>query len=440
MSGGAIGAVLAGASGRRLGGGVRLSLTPSEISGAFADLGVLIPLEAALVAINGLNPTSTLLGIGVIYIAAGWYFRLPMPVQPLKALCAIAIAREMTPQSIAAGALLMSASLGILTVSGLIDRLYAIVPNAVVRGIQLGLAYVLIRSALKLLEGPLALDVPQASIAAGSVPIPLMLALAPLFLLVIAVLVHRPLVPASLVVLTAGIGTGLYLGRWDGGGTGLGPAALSVAFPGLDAFAIAAPVLLTAQLPLTIANSVMATTDAAGYYFPGQASRVTPRRLALSIAMGNLWAGLLGGLPNCHGSGGLTAHYRLGARTPAATTLLGLILIALAIVFGGMAQSVWTLVPLPFFGILLLFVGIQHIGVATSVKERSDLIVVGLGGVLTALFDGNIAYAALITLAAYWMVRGFQKLRGLSGRKTRISALRPRLGGEFFPDLAPMAK
>src|SRR3989304_2884961 len=125
-----------------------IRLTRSEISGAFADLGLLVPLLAA-------------------HIAAGWYFRLPMPVQPLKALAAIAIARELSPDVIAAGALLMSASLVILAASGVIDKLYAVVPNAVVRGIQLGLAYVLIRGAFNLLEKPLAPDVPQMSVWVG---------------------------------------------------------------------------------------------------------------------------------------------------------------------------------------------------------------------------------------------------------------------------------
>src|SRR3989304_7976849 len=146
---------------------LRLGLSRSEISGAFADLGLLVPLEAALIAVNGLNPTSTLLGAGIMYIAAGWYFRLPMPVQPLRALAAIAIARELSPDVIAAGALLMSASLVILAASGVIDKLYAVVPNAVVRGIQLGLAYVLIRGAFNLLEKPLAPDVPQMSVWVG---------------------------------------------------------------------------------------------------------------------------------------------------------------------------------------------------------------------------------------------------------------------------------
>ena len=385
-------------------------LTRSEVSGALADLGVLIPLEAALITVNGLNPTSTLLGVGVMYIAAGWYFGLPMPVQPLKALAAIAIARELGGDEIAAGALLMSLCLGALALTGLIDKLYAIVPTVAVRGIQLGLAYVLIRGAINLLDRPMSANGSETSVSILQTSLPLMLLLAPLVLLAILLLVRRPLVPASLAVLAAGIGVGLYLGRWDGAGS-LGPAAIDASLPGVEAFGVAAAVLLTAQLPLTVANSVIATADATRQYFPSQAGQVTPRRLSLSIAIGNLWAGFFGGLPLCHGSGGLTAHYRLGARTPAATTFLGLVLIAIALLFGSAALSVRTLIPMPFFGMLLLFVGIQHIGLAANVERRTDLIFVGLAGMLAVAFDGNLAYAAVITLALYWIAQGLYRLR-----------------------------
>ncbi|MSQ40238.1 MAG: sulfate permease, partial [Dehalococcoidia bacterium] len=93
-------------------------LTPKELSGGLGDLGILIPLEAALVAVNGLNPTTTLFGVGITYILAGWYFRIPMPVQPLKALAVIAIAHQSPPSVIAAAALLMAGSLAFLSATG----------------------------------------------------------------------------------------------------------------------------------------------------------------------------------------------------------------------------------------------------------------------------------------------------------------------------------
>lgn len=61
-----------------------------ELGGALGDLGTLLPLMVALILVNGLNATSVLVGVGVFYIVSGIYFRLPMPVQPLKAVAASA--------------------------------------------------------------------------------------------------------------------------------------------------------------------------------------------------------------------------------------------------------------------------------------------------------------------------------------------------------------
>jgi MFS superfamily sulfate permease-like transporter len=404
----------------------RLAITRREVSGAFADLGLLIPLEASLIAVNGLNPTSTLLGVGVFYIAAGWYFRIPMPVQPLKALAAIAIAERLSPDVIAAGALLMSISLALLAVTGMIDRLYRIIPTAIVRGVQLGLAYILIRGAVKMLTRPLASGTPAVSFAYGGLDVPVMLALAPVVLLAMVALIRWPVVPASLAVLAVGVVIGLALNPDALGGLRFGPEPLVFAAPHLDAFSTAGVLLLTAQLPLTIANSVVATADTAAAYFPVASDRVTPRRLSLSIALGNLWAGFAGGLPVCHGSGGLTAHYSFGARRPLSTAMIGVTLIAAALMFGHAGLVIRHIVPLPFFGLLLLFVGIQHARLAMGVASAVDAGFVLLTGALTVAFDGNLAFAAVASMAAYWLVRNAvveRAARALYGR--RVSATLP---------------
>ncbi len=378
-------------------------LTRAEVSGAFADLGLLVPLEASLIAVNGLNPTSTLLGAGIAYIAAGWYFRLPMPVQPLKAFAAIAVAEQLSPGVIAAGALLMSLSLAILALSGAMDRIYAWVPVPVVRGIQLGLAYLLIKGALKLFDKPIAPAGTHGWLGSPLDLIPLAL-FAGAGILVLVLFTKRPLAPASLVVLGVGVGAGLVLGRGSASALEFGPVGLTRSFPHGGEFVTAAKVLLVAQLPLTIANSVVATADAVKTYFPDRSSVATPRRISLSIAVANLWAGFFHGLPVCHGSGGLTAHYRLGARSQMATTVTGITLIAIALAFGATALMVRSVVPFPFFGVLLLFVGLQHVLLAANVERRFDLSFVALGGLLAVVFDGNLAYSGLVTLAVYLIV------------------------------------
>ena len=167
----------------------------------------------------------------------------------------------------------------------------------------------------------------------------------------------------------------------------------------------------------------MATSDAAEHYFGEQGRKATPKRLSLSIALGNLWAGFTGGLPICHGCGGLTAHYRLGARTPLATTIVGVTLIAVAVLFGAAALEVRAIVPYAVYGVLLIYVGAEHLRLAansSSVQDRSLTVVTALSAFL---LGGNLAYGAAAGLATAALLAGVR--RGL-----------PRLRRAFAPTLA----
>jgi sulfate permease, SulP family len=115
---------------------------------------------------------------------------------------------------------------------------------------------------------------------------------------------------------------------------------VSLSLPDGGAFATALTALVIAQIPLTFGNSVVATTDAERTYFGQGAIRVTPRRLASSIGTANIVAGLTHGLPVCHGAGGVTAHYRLGARTAGATVSAGVVYLALGLLLGRSLPSV----------------------------------------------------------------------------------------------------
>ena len=140
-----------------------------ELSGAFGDSGVLFPLAASLIAINGLNPTVVFAGAGLFYVAAALYFRLPMPVQPLKAFSAIAIAFALTPSVIAAGALILGAAFLVLGATGLIRVVGRVVPIGVVKGIQLALGIALLRSAWDLSQRSQGLAAVPAAVGAFGV-------------------------------------------------------------------------------------------------------------------------------------------------------------------------------------------------------------------------------------------------------------------------------
>src|SRR5438105_15774330 len=95
----------------------------TEFAGAVADFGVFVPIAVALVVKNGLSPTAVLLPAALLYIAAGLLYRLPVPVQPLKAFGAIAIAKGLGASAIAAGAMMMGPTFVLLSASGLLDRI-----------------------------------------------------------------------------------------------------------------------------------------------------------------------------------------------------------------------------------------------------------------------------------------------------------------------------
>src|SRR5512137_2406440 len=82
-------------------------LTRWDIAGAFGDIGILFPIAIALISLNHLNPTAVFLTAGTAYILAGAYFKIPIAVQPFKAVAAIALALQLSPSSIASAGLLM---------------------------------------------------------------------------------------------------------------------------------------------------------------------------------------------------------------------------------------------------------------------------------------------------------------------------------------------
>jgi sulfate permease, SulP family len=371
--------------------------TLRELSGGFGDVGMLIPLAVGLIAVNGLNATAVFGGVGLLYLATALYFRVPVPVQPLKAFAAAALALQLDAATIAAGALMMTAVMAALAALGLADRLAARFPAVLVRGIQVSVALLLAKAAFELAEkgnwpGLAPIDATLSlAIAAGACA--LLLACR-----------RSEWLPGSLIVLAAGVGIGLAAGGLPAG-LDAGPAAVQLGLPQGADLATALSALLLAQLPLTFGNSIVATADVERAYFGSRARRVTPNKLATSIAGANLLAGLTGGLPACHGAGGVTAHYKLGARTALATAAAGATFLALAIAAGASLPALLTLLAPGALAGMLLYVSIQHALLASSLERVDDrAIAAGVG--LVTLFSGNLGIgfgagvAALVARAA----------------------------------------
>ena len=70
-------------------------LSLNELSGAFGDLGLLIPFSISLVIISGVNPVGLLVGIGVTNILLGLIYTYPIAIQPMKAIGTTAITENL---------------------------------------------------------------------------------------------------------------------------------------------------------------------------------------------------------------------------------------------------------------------------------------------------------------------------------------------------------
>src|SRR5208337_4175124 len=76
-----------------------------EIAGSLGDLGTFLPLLVGMAAQNGLNFAASLFFAGVFNVITGLTFAIPMAVQPMKAIAAVALTEGLTvPQILAAGA------------------------------------------------------------------------------------------------------------------------------------------------------------------------------------------------------------------------------------------------------------------------------------------------------------------------------------------------
>jgi sulfate permease, SulP family len=367
-----------------------------ELAGAVADVGVLVPIAVALIVGNGLSATAVLLPAGLLYVTAAWVYRLPVPVQPLKAFGAIAIAKGLGSDEIAAGALLMGVIFLTLGRLGLLDLAARTFPRPLIRGVQLTVGLLFLKIAWGLVTDPPKAFSEHALSADWALPLALLT-------LVLAFALRD--YPITLALVAVGAIVTVVLA---GGDAAFGPSAL--ALPSLDTATIvtAFTVLVVPQIPLSFANSCLATADAAKVYFGEEGSRVRPGRLATTFGSANLLAGAVSGMPVCHGAGGMTAHYAFGARTGGAPLAMGGLLITLAVGLGAGLAELLTAFPLPILAGVLATAGVLHILLVRDLRGTrawAFALFVGIVG-----FELNLTLALGIGLALWWGAEGLRRL------------------------------
>ncbi len=122
-------------------------------------------------------------------------------------------------------------------------------------------------------------------------------------------------------------------------------------------FVLGALVLGIPQVPLTLGNAVLGTVAENNELFPGRP--VTVKKVALDHGFINIVSFVLGGIPVCHGAGGMAGHVRFGARTGGALVILGVILLALGLFFSQSVTVLFNMIPPVILGVILFFAGIE---------------------------------------------------------------------------------
>jgi MFS superfamily sulfate permease-like transporter len=330
----------------------------SEISGSLGDLGTFLPLAIALTVNGTISLSSTLIFSGVFNILTGLVFGIPLPVQPMKAIAAVALARSFSPGEIAAAGIFVAACIFIFSITGLLRWFANAVPIPVIKGIQVGAGLSLIIAAGGKLISSLGWVSPSW---ADNL---LWAIVAFIFLLTTN---HYRNVPYALIVIVAGL---IVAGILTAESTNLPrfrPWIPSLTVPGGDDWRVGAVQAGIGQLPLTTLNSVVAVVHLAGDLLPNvHTPSVTS--IGLSVATMNLVGCWFGAMPVCHGSGGLAAQYRFGARSGSSVVFLGVLKLLIGLFFGETLVALLNRFPYALLGVMVIAAGLELANVGESLN------------------------------------------------------------------------
>jgi hypothetical protein len=340
----------------------RVSFSAGEVTGALGDSVTVLPIVVALGATTAVSLPHVLVLFGAFQVVWGVTYGLPLSVEPMKALAGLAIAGALTASELAAAGLVAGVVLLAMGALGALDEIESVVGRPVVRGVQFAVALLLLETGLSLGMANLAVAGLGVSIAA------------------VAVLARRGQASALAVL---AVGAGLAVAE-----TGVP----SPAVPALAAFPSGAPTLsvavvegAVAQLAMTVGNAAVATAVLCADLFDRD---VSADDLSTSMGAMTLAAVPLGGVPMCHGSGGLAGKYAFGARTGGANVILGVLYAAVALVAGGGLVMAF---PTALLGVLLAVVAVQ---LGRAAADTDDMLLTAAVGVVGLLVNVGVAFVA----------------------------------------------
>ena len=354
-----------------------------EFAGAFGDLGTLIPFVVGYITLNKMDPLGILVAFGLFKIFVGLYFKTPIPIQPMKAIGGMAIAHagSITPGMIWGSGIFTGLFWFLMGITGAITWIEKVTTKPVIRGIMLGLGLSFIIGGLEMMRA-------QPLFAIGGVVLTLIL------------LTNRRL-PAMLALL----GYGIVLAFIQKPELFEELSHLSIRFrwPELTFGRISWKELFSGfvllglpQAPLTLGNAVIATVSENNRYFPDR--KVTAKTISIDHGVMNLISTCIGGVPMCHGAGGMAGHIRFGARTGGALVILGGMVLLIGLFLSDSVTLLLQIFPRPILGVILFFAGVELALVVQDIKLKKQNLFVLVVTAGTAMWNMGVAYLAGLML------------------------------------------
>lgn len=376
----------------------KIKINRNEFSGAFGDIGTDLPLIIAMLVETDLKSSNVLLIFGIMQIITAFLYGIPMPVQPLKAVATIVIAQKLSSGVIFGGGLAIGITMLILTLTGLLRYLEKIIPKTVTRGIQFGLG-------LKLALLSLKYYIPYDGFSGYA-----------LFIIAFStgiVLIGSKKYPPALFIIAWGL---IYTILFNFGAFNkikFNPPNFSISEITFSNILTGFLLLSLPQIPLSLGNSIIATHQLVKDYFPEK--KISVKKIGLTYSLMNIVTPLFGGIPICHGSGGIAGHYFFGGRTGGSTLIYGSFYLLLSLFFSSQPLKVFGLFPKPILGVILLFEGVALILLIKDIiidkKNLFIAVVVGIlaNGMRYGFLIGMIVGVLLYYIPNKLILRNFGK-------------------------------
>ncbi|MFX1457006.1 MAG: putative sulfate/molybdate transporter [Promethearchaeota archaeon] len=306
-----------------------------EFGGAFGDWGTLIPFIIGYISIVGLKPAGIFFTLGLTNIIVGIRFNLPLPVQPQKTIGTVALSEKWSSNMVISTGFGTGLIWFLLGFTKKLNKIVQKIPIIAVRGIQLGLALILGWAGIVFFSNNLLL---------GFISI-----------LVIILLIKNKPIPSAIVLTLLGILIVLFSGVVQLSDMKVSLPIFSFEFPTWQNLLLGMINAGIAQLFLTVTNVMIATVVLIKDLFPDREEKVDANILAFNMGAMNLFLPFFGGMPLCHGSGGLMAQYAFGARTGGSMILEGIMELVLGLFFSETLFLLFSEFPSSILGAMLIY-------------------------------------------------------------------------------------